>query len=115
LDVKIFYGSVELITSGIVHVVGDHLKMTIDGLPIDVFFLDDAHGPRWATDGADNRLELKLYNLNGLMPEGRIEPIPVASNERGDILLSFRVGVIDKARSLRVFEYSLFQEGSSDV
>lgn len=113
LEVKAFVNGCEVIHSGIVHVVGDTLQLVLAGLPVNIFFLDDNKGARWETTGSLSSLEVKLYNLNGTLPEGRVEPVLLASDNDSDIFLTFLVSTIDKSRACRSFQYTVMLKGKS--
>jgi hypothetical protein len=113
VEIKAYVNGCEVMANGVVHVAGDNFRMTLDGLAINVFFLDDNKGSRWETSSSGDSMELKLYNLNGVLPEGRIEPITIASADQGEILMTFLVSTIDQSKGLRAFQYTLLLNGNA--
>lgn len=113
MDVKTFFGEYEVVHSGLVHVSGDKLTLMISGLPLNILFISDGKGSRWEIGNAHPAFELRLFDLNGALPEGRIDPVAIASDDDGDILMTFLVSTIDSVRSFRSFEYTLLRRRSN--
>ncbi|MGV5525295.1 DUF6864 domain-containing function [Pseudomonas sp. XP1] len=111
MEVKAFVNGCQVIHSGIIHMVGRKAEINVEGLPININFLDDGMSQRWGLEGHGKSVDLNLFNISGSLPEGVVEPIEIARSPSGIFYITFLTALMDKSKQFRSFEYTiLFKE-----
>lgn len=114
MEVKAFVNGCRVLHSGSIHIVGTTAQLNVDGLVVNLIFIDDNGGQRWVLEGKVNSADFKIYNVSGAIPEGVVEPIQFASNPGGVFFLTFLSAVMDKAKQYRSLDYTILYKEKSN-
>jgi hypothetical protein len=107
MEVKAYVNGFQVVHSGIIHIAGNSAQLNVEGLPVNIMFVEDEGGQRWENFGDGSVVNFKIYNVSGSLPEGVLEPIQFASNPGGIFSITFISALIDRSRRFRTFEYTI--------
>lgn len=108
---KIVTSGLEVISSGVVHLVEPEVKFSIASLTFKFRFKSESGDSRFESNIVDDEMIIDLFNFNNSLGQGKIEPMEVGTISGRRLFITFFVNTIEK--NLRQFNYTfLLKEGS---
>lgn len=113
IPTKVKVGSLEVLTSGVVHVGKDtNLFLDYGGLKMEFRFESDGKETRFAGEVQNEVLTWKLFNFSNSLGQGKLEPIRIGALNNRELHVSFFVWSPDAENGLRIINYVLYLGGA---
>ncbi|MNE87665.1 hypothetical protein D3C80_1848920 [compost metagenome] len=106
MEVKALVNGLEVVASGVVHVVGPKLTLLLDLMPVDVNFFVDGLGMRYATEAVGVGVNLNLYNFHTI-GDGVLLPLAIANSNGRPVYITFWVSTVNSQHMAREFRYNI--------
>jgi hypothetical protein len=107
--VKVTVGERELLTSGTVHIEGDHpIAISIANLKFIFNFKDDDGTARYTGTVVDGVVSFDLFNHNNSLGEGKLTPIEIAKLSDRPLSFTYLVNTVSSETKARSFEYAFY-------
>ena len=106
LEVKALVNGLEVVASGIVHVMGPKFTIFLDSMPVEVNFLVDGFGMRYATEAMGAYVNLNLFNFQTI-GDGMLVPLGIANSNGRPVYITFWVNTVNVLQMAREVRYTV--------
>ncbi|WP_095135439.1 DUF6864 domain-containing function [Pseudomonas sp. Irchel s3a10] len=106
MEVKAIINGLDVIASGIVHVVGPNITLMLDAMPVEIVFITDFLGVRYTSETVGHSVKISLYNFS-TMGDGMVVPVSIATFDGRSVYMTFWVNTINALQQARELRYTI--------
>lgn len=96
----------DVVASGIVHVVGPSITLMLDAMPVEIVFVTDFLGVRYTSETVGSSVRITLFNFSTI-GDGMVVPVSIATSEGRAVYITFWVNTINSLQNMREVRYTV--------
>ncbi|MCF5547760.1 DUF6864 domain-containing function [Pseudomonas salomonii] len=106
LEVRAIINGLDVVASGIVHVVGPSITLMLDSMPVEIVFISDSLGLRYTSETVGASVRISLYNFSTI-GDGMVVPVSIATSDGRPVYITFWVNTINAPQLARELRYTI--------